>query len=35
MNVIEKYYLKKATMGQKDDFYDRIDTHDIFLIRKA
>ena len=35
MNIIEKYYIKKANLGQSDDYHTRIDSHDIDLLRKA
>ena len=35
MNIIERYYIKKASLGQADDFHKRIEDNDIFLMRKA
>lgn len=35
MNVIEKYYLRKATRGVKDDYHTRIDEGDLDILRKS
>lgn len=35
MNIVEKYYMKKASMGLNDEFYDAIELRDIELLRKA
>jgi len=35
MNIIEKYYIRKASLHVKDDFHKRMEDHDIDLMRKA
>ena len=35
MNIIEKYYMKKASLGMSDEFYQEIEYSDIMLLRKA
>lgn len=35
MNIVEKYYMRKASMGQKDDFYQELEQNDIAIMRKA
>lgn len=35
MNIIENYYIRKASMGQTDDLHNRIEEGDIDLLRKA
>jgi uncharacterized membrane protein len=35
MNIIEKYYMRKATSRQSDEFHTSIDQNDIALIKKA
>ena len=35
MNVIDKYYMRKASLGMSDEFYQEIEQRDIVLLRKA
>lgn len=35
MNIIEKYYMRKANMGSQDTFYDKLEPGDIQLLRNA
>jgi hypothetical protein len=35
MNIIEKYYIRKSSLGHKDDIHLRLEDHDIDLMRKA
>lgn len=35
MNIVEKYYMKKASMGLSDEFYEAIEEKDIQILRKA
>jgi hypothetical protein len=35
MNIIEKYYIRKAHLNTKDDYYGEIDKGDIELMKRA
>jgi len=35
MNVIEKYYMRKANVNTDDYFYERLEESDIQLLRNA
>lgn len=35
MNIIEKYYIRKAHLNQSDDYYSEIDQGDIELMKRA
>jgi hypothetical protein len=35
MNIVEKYYMRKASMGMSDEFYKEIEQRDIEIMRKA
>ncbi len=35
MNIIEKYYIRKAHLNQKDEFYGEIEKGDIELMKRA
>ena len=35
MNIVEKYYMRKASMGSNDMYYDAIETADIEILRRA
>jgi hypothetical protein len=35
MNIVEKYYIKKASVGMSDEFYNEIDQRDIEILRRA
>jgi|LauGreDrversion4_2_1035121.scaffolds.fasta_scaffold39622_1 hypothetical protein len=35
MNIVEKYYMRKASMGQNDIFYEGLEPSDIAIMRKA
>lgn len=35
MNIVEKYYMKKASMGMNDDFYQEIEQRDLQILRRA
>ena len=35
MNIVEKYYIKKASMGMSDEYYQEIDHRDLEILRRA
>lgn len=35
MNIVEKYYMKKASVGMSDEFYKEIEYRDIEIMRRA
>jgi hypothetical protein len=35
MNIVEKYYMRKASLGMNDEFYQEIEQRDIDIMRKA
>jgi len=35
MNIVEKYYMKKASVGMSDEFYKEIEHRDIEIMRRA
>lgn len=35
MNIVEKYYMRKASMGSNDEFYQGLDYSDIAIMRRA
>ena len=35
MNIVEKYYIKKASVGQSDEFYTQIENRDLAILKKA
>lgn len=35
MNIVEKYYIKKASVGMSDEFYTQIEERDLEILRKA
>lgn len=35
MNIVEKYYMRKASMGNNDEYYIAIEDADIQILRKA
>jgi hypothetical protein len=35
MNIVEKYYMRKASMGQNDSFYTELEKGDIDILRRA
>ncbi len=35
MNIIEKYYMRKANMGHTDTYYEMLEHSDIQLLRNA
>jgi hypothetical protein len=35
MNIVEKYYIKKASVGMSDDYFKEIDEKDLQILRRA
>ena len=35
MNIIENYYIRKASRGVQDDYHNRIEDGDLDLLRKS
>ena len=35
MNIVEKYYIKKASVGMSDEFYKEIEPKDLEVLRRA
>ena len=35
MNIVEKYYMKKASMGMSDEFLERLELRDIEILKRA
>jgi len=35
MNVIDKYYMRKASLGMSDEFYPELEARDMALLRRA
>ncbi len=35
MNIVEKYYIKKASVGVSDEFYESIEPRDLEILKRA
>lgn len=35
MNIVEKYYMRKASLGMSDEFYKEIESKDLEILKKA
>ena len=35
MNIVDKYYMRKASMGQNDEFYQELEKRDIEIMKRA